>query len=147
MKTNNITDVTKILILAASTIITCLIVAIGMNMARDAKTLSNTATSQMSELNDDISNSDIKMYDGSYVTGSEVVNFIKKQLGDYAASQTAPIYVYVKTVSENTYDNGNNIANIKNFSHNMYIKPTSSFLGKVVKNINNVIIGVNFIQQ
>ena len=148
MRTSFLSDVVKILIFAAAIIITCILVALGFRAADTAKEISNSAVLQMAELNNDLKDSNIKMYDGADLYGSEVVNFIKKNLGDFTASESAPIYVYVKTsISENAYTNGSNITNIRNFSNTMYIKPTAKFLGAAVENENDIILGITFIQQ
>ena len=95
----------------------------------------------------------IMKYDNEEVRGSEVVNYIKKQLGDYSSSETAPIYIQVKTMIDgksytNTYTNSKYIADIKNFSSKQYyIKPTAWFTGKVVKSENKAILGVIFTQK
>ena len=148
MKTNNITDVMKILIFAATTMITCIIVAVGFGATKTAKYLSHNAMSQLTQLNEDLSDSDIKMYDKTNVTGSEVVNFIKKYLGDFKVGETAPIYVYIKTDKvEDGLINNVHISNIRDFSHSHYIKPTAKFYGEVDINLNGVISGVVFTQQ
>lgn len=145
MKANKISDATKILLLAAATIITCVIASLGMMAMRSAKELNKTALAQMQSLNESIQDQDIKKYDKAEVYGSDVVNVIKKYLGDYGAGETAPIYIYVKTkVKENTYINGTQIKNIQNFSHVNYIKPTAVFSGEVIKNQNDVILGIRF---
>jgi hypothetical protein len=88
------------------------------------------------------------MYDGNEVNGSDIVNLIKKILGDYTNLETSPVYVYVKTsLAENTYTNNIYIPYIKNFTDTRYIKPTAVFTGGVVKNKNDVIIGIKFIQK
>lgn len=96
---------------------------------------------------------DITKYDGEEIRGSEVTNFIKKHLGDYDASETAPIYVEVITKNSgstniNTYYNKTYIEKIKNFSElQHYIKPTAIFKGEVIRNANKVILGVKFTQK
>lgn len=101
----------------------------------------------------DYADYDIKMYDGERVRGSEVVNFIKKYLGDYDSSETAPVYVQVKTVNNgvlytNTYVNNVRTGDIKNFSSTeFYIKPTASFDGKIIKSANEAILGICFTQK
>jgi len=148
MKVNHIDIVVKILILAAATIITCVIVAVGMSAMNTAQDISETAISHMNSLNNEMADGDIKMYDDIYVSGSEVTNFIKKYLGDYEFPEVAPLHVYVKTnISENTYVNGSSISKIKSFADTAYIKPTAKFLGNVLKNDNDVIVGISFIQS
>ncbi|NLK74033.1 MAG: hypothetical protein GX288_01930 [Clostridiales bacterium] len=145
MKANRISDATKILLLAATTIITCVIASLGMIGMRSAKELNKTAMAQMRDLNNSLKDSELKKYDGLEVTGSDVINCIKKYLGDYVSGETAPLYIYVKTkLTENTYTNGSQIKNIQNFTHTYYIKPTALFTGEVVKNENDVILGIRF---
>jgi hypothetical protein len=148
MKTGNLSDVVKILIFGAAVIITCIIVALGFQAAETAKEISDSALMQMTDLNNDIKDSDLKIYDGSKIYGSDVINCIKKNLGDYSLGETAPIYVYVKTsLTENTYTNSTYLSEIKSFSNTRYIKPTMVFAGTVVENTNNVIVGIRFIQE
>ncbi|MDF2539262.1 MAG: hypothetical protein K0S76_2283 [Herbinix sp.] len=148
MKSGNITDSVKILIFAAAVLTTCILVSLGFRAAEAAKEISNSAVVQMAELHNDIKDSDIKKYDDTEVFGSDVVNCIKKYLGDYTSSETGPFTVSVKTtLSENTYKNGVNLPNIRNFTHSMYIKPTNVFLGKLIANENNLITGISFTQK
>lgn len=138
----------KGLIIAAGVAITCFIISIGFYFARESKTISAESANNLNDFSNELSESDITMYDGLEITGSDVVNFIKKELGEYGDSDTAPFYVFVKTViAENTYQNNINFANMQNFTHSMYIKPISKFIGEVVRDGNNVIIGIRFIQK
>ena len=147
MNTNQMTDATKIILLAATTLITCILVSLGFVSMRSAKELNETAISQMADLNDGLKDSDIKMFDNIDVYGSEIINLIKKELGDYEEGETGQIYVYVKTsTKENTYYNGSQISDLQNFTNENYIKATAVFKGKVDKNKNGVILGVQFTQ-
>lgn len=148
MKIGFLSDATKILIFAATIIITCILVVLGFRAANIAKGISQNATQQMTDLNNDIRDGDFMKFDCADVNGSEVINFIKKHLGDYTSSEAAPIYIYVKTTeSENTYTNKAYFSSISNFTDTKYIKPTALFIGEVIKNENKVIVGVSFIQQ
>ena len=110
MKYNHITDATKVLLIAATTMITCIIVALGMNTMGIAKELNLNATDQISRLNNDLKDSDIKRMDGALVSGSEVVNFIKKYLGDYSDPYKSTMTVSVKTDRiDKSYDSGDDI--------------------------------------
>ncbi|NLK27898.1 MAG: hypothetical protein GX306_06100 [Clostridiales bacterium] len=148
MRTNCITDSTKIMLLAGSTIITCVLVALGLTAMRTAKNLNEAAILQMAELNQGLKDRDIKMFDAMEVYGSEVVNFMRKHLGDYDAGEIAPIYVIIKTsTKEKTYQNGSEIKNLQNFTNENYIKPTALFYGEVIQNENDVILGIKFTQK
>lgn len=141
-------DSVKILIFAATVIITCILVSLGFRAADAAKDISNSAFIQMAELNDDIKDSDVKNYDDTFVYGSDVVNCIKKYLGDYSDGKPGPIYIYVKTLkSDNTYTDASKLADIKDFAHDRYIKPTAVFDSDILRNENKIIIGISFIQR
>lgn len=150
MKFNKITDATKILLMAATIIITCIIIAIGFSVARSAEKLGRNAGIQISRLDKDISESGLMAFDKTVVNGSEVVNLIKEILGEYEYPSESPVYIYVKTsIGEYTHKNNKHFADIRNFSLNngIYIKPTGKFLGEVKRNANDVIEGIVFVQQ
>jgi hypothetical protein len=135
----------KALLLAASVFITCVLLSIGFIYLREAKNISFASASNLSELAVELTESDLTMYDGLEVTGSDVVNFIKKNLGSYTSAQTSPVYVYVETESSsNTYYNESDLNHIQNFTHEKYIKPISKFIGEIVRDENDVIIGLKF---
>lgn len=147
MKFNKLTDATKMLLMAAAIIITCLIVYVGMSVARSAQDLGKNANKQISKLDKDISNSGIMAFDNEIVNGSEVANLIREQLSSYAVGERAPIYIEVHTDTLRKYTNKEHLANIRDFTHAYYIKPTARFKGEVIFNDNDVIIGVKFEQQ
>lgn len=92
-------------------------------------------------------------YDGEDIRGSEVVNFIKKHIGDYDSREIAPLYVEVITMISgstkvNTYNNNEYIKDIKDFFDiQHYIKPTAIFMGEIIRTDNEVIIGIRFTQK
>ncbi len=149
MKANYISDAVKILLIAAATIITCIIVWLGFSAMNMGREISKNAISQMAELNNDIRDSGIMKFDSkNNIAGSEIVNFIKQYLGGYKGSETGPFYITViQGSSEYTYTNGNYISNIRSFTDGRYIDPMAAFSGNVIKNTNGVIIGVKFIKQ
>ncbi|MDF2473839.1 MAG: hypothetical protein K0R21_1621 [Anaerocolumna sp.] len=122
-----------------------MLLSIGFIYLRESKYISFASASNLSEFAVELTESDITMYDGLEVTGSDVVNFIKKNLGSYTSTQTSPVYVYVETEhASNTYYNEAEIDNIQNFTHEKYIKPISKFIGEIVRDGNDVIVGLRF---
>jgi hypothetical protein len=149
MRVNNIEKATYILILAASTIITCVIVWIGFTAMNSGKELAFSANEQIAKLNNDIKDSGITKFDKEEVQGSEIINFIKEYLGDYSEGESGEIYISVKTNnSEHKYTNGAYIDYFYDFTDTeYYIKPTGLFRGEVIINENKVILGVKFEQK
>ena len=141
----------KLLVFAAATIITCVVISIGFLFSGKAKIVSHVALNKLQDYQGELTESEITMYDGLEVMGSDVVNFIKKNMGDYNERQTAPIEVTVITVKSPerafTYHNNIKIKDIQNFTKDCYIKPTNRFVGSVVKNKNNVITKLVFTIQ
>jgi hypothetical protein len=143
----------KGLLLAAGTIITCVVISLSFFIAREAKNTANNGANQINQLNAEFMESDKTIYDGARVSGSEVINVIKK----FSNEQ---ISVSVKTNKGITYygycldEASGNIttissADIKNayeISHSNYINPYGMFLGKVIRDANNVITGIRFEQ-
>ncbi len=83
MKTGYLTTALKLIVFAVSVLITCTVVLIGFKATEEAKRISASAINQLSDINNNIVESNITMYDGNEVYGSDVVNFIKKTIGDY----------------------------------------------------------------
>lgn len=141
-------NILKLILIGAGVIITCAVVGVGFYVVRESKVISSTSTEKLNELSSELTESDLTMYNGLEVSGSDVVNFIKKQLGDYSDTDVAPIYVNVITsLSDNLYVNGSYIDDIKIFTHIKYINPIATFTGKNIKDKNNVIVGVKFTQK
>lgn len=114
--------------------------------------LADVVIENTEEIASEYADYDIKIYDREEVRGSEVVNFIKKHLGNYEASEEAPIYIKVQNHGDdsdytNTYTNKVYLEDIKNFSSlKHYIKPTAIFVGEVIYSTNRTILGVKFSQ-
>jgi len=148
MKTGNIDVAYKLLILAATTIITCIVIGIGFIAANNAKSIGNTTIDKLNSLNKELMESDIEMYDGLIITGSDVVNYTKKELGNYNSLEVAPYSIIITTNSTTTtHNNNSNLSNLSDFTNSMYCNPMKKFKGKVNKNNNDVILNITFIQQ
>ncbi len=144
----------KGLMLAAGTIITCLVISLGFFISREAKDTATNGVNQIGGLNAEFAAGDKTIYDGALVSGSEVLNVIKKYSKD-------TIGVYVKTGKSSTYYNsefdltsGDYISDNKNTydlaldnSKDTYINPYGNFMGRVVTDGNNTVTGIEFIQQ
>jgi len=143
----------KGLMLAAGTIITCVIVTLGFFIAKEAKQTATEGAGQINRLNMEFAESDKVVYDGAVVSGSEVLNAIKSMEDD-------ALGVYVTTAKSSTYygysfdlstgalgkENNNTYTIATNKSADTYINPYANFMGKVVRDENDVITGIVFTQ-
>ena len=122
----------KGLMLAAGIIITCIIISLGFYIAREARDTASEGTGQINQLQAEFTDASKTMYDGTEVSGSEVLNVIRK-----FSDETMGILV--QTNKNKTYYN-------YNFDIDKYINPTARFQGSIVKDVNGTIIGIVFAQ-
>lgn len=141
-------NVLKGIVIGAGVLITCIVIGVGFRVYRETKTISSTSAEKLERFSSELSENDLTMYDGLEVTGSDVVNFIKKHLSEYSSSEVAPIYVNIVTSTTlNDYVNGASIPDIVNFTTDKYISPISKYNGKIVRDKNNVIVGLIFTKK
>ncbi|MFQ9934493.1 MAG: hypothetical protein ACLRVQ_08715, partial [Lachnospiraceae bacterium] len=134
----------KGLILAAGTIITCVVISLGFFISREAKETAANGANQINKLNSEFVESDKIIYDGATVSGSEVVNVIKKmkhdEVGIYVVTNKSKTYYgYEFDISSGDLlkkaDSGYEEACVSTGSK--YINPYADFRGKVVRDSND----------
>jgi len=143
----------KGLMLAAGTIITCVVISLGFIIAREAKDTASNGANQINMLNAEFAESDKTIYDGAKVSGSEVLNAIKK-------FEDSSMGVLVKTKKAETYyvnkfdETSGELQGVADKSYrdaldaekNYYINPYDNFNGRIVRDANDVITGIIFEQ-
>ncbi len=144
----------KGLTMAAGIIITCIIISLGFYVAREARDTAAVGTSQIHELQAEFTETSKTLYDGTEVSGSEVVNVIRK-------FENETMGIYVKTKKDSTFyhyafdvESGDlkseTTADYKlsqEVTSEKYINPTARFMGIVVKDANGTITGIMFEQK
>ncbi len=144
----------KGLMLAAGTIITCVVITLGFYISKEARTTAANGANEINKLNAEFAESDKMIYDGAVVSGSEVVNFIKKMqdetVGVCVKTNSYQMFFgysfdidkgELGTVSNNTYEDA-----IRQ-TGTTYVNPYGSFRGSIVRDANKVIIGIVFTQE
>lgn len=141
----------KGLLLAAGTVITCLIIGLGFYIAREARDTASSGAGQINRLNAEFMESDKIMYDGIQVSGSEVLNAINKFKNDDLCIQVdtkksgMASYGYADTTLSTK--SSHKIKETQELKGKYYINPNALFLGEVLRDTNNVIVGLLFTQQ
>lgn len=147
-------DATKILIVSATIIVVCVIIALGFKMINEGRASSSSGINEFNDMASEYSDIKLSSYDGSKVLGSEIVDLIKKSDDK---EYNFEIVVYTKAnISENHPTNSKALiynaqegasSEIQTItSHDDYINPNAQFLGKVEKNENGIITKVMFTQ-
>lgn len=153
LKHKNNDIIPQIFIAVVGVILVGIIIYYTFNSVKSTTRVADTVIANAEDTATDYAEYTISMYEGEEIRGSEVVNLIKKELGDYSVSEIAPLYVEVVTrlsdiIYSHTHINNEYIDEIKNFSSiEYYIKPTALFTGKVIRTENRVIIGLKFTQK
>lgn len=146
----------KGLLMAAGTIITCLIVSLGFFIAREAKETAASGAGQISRLNAEFNESDKVLYENLEVSGSEVINVINKFKDSMlsikvktSGSSSAAYYNYVLKESDTILgsESSTSIKEAQNYGSIHYINPNAQFLGEVIRDQNQTIIGISFTQK
>lgn len=117
-----------------------------------AKESGNKAVSDIAKLNTQIEESDYTDYDGTTVTGAEVINIIKRfSMNEICISVDGTSYIYTDTslaTPQTPEELSNAIKDAKTKSNGKYINPGSKYIGKVVRNENtDAIVGLTFTKQ
>lgn len=134
----------KALLIAASTIITCIIISLGFMMAREAGAIGNSVVGEFYRYRRVVEERDLMKYDGAVVYGSDVVNLMKKELSETADG-------FVVTIKEKktgySYTDRSGAEKAEDIEHAEYIVPTSEYTGKVIRNENGVITEILFVKK
>ena len=130
----------KALLIAASTIITCMIVTLGFSLAREARQIGNQVTDELEHYKTTISEREIMKYDGTAVYGADIVNLIKTELKHKNAGMSVRIIrgemqQSISSAEEYETDLSGGGVNL-----------SSKYLGKVIRNKNDVITEIQFIE-
>ena len=143
----------KGLMLAAGTIITCVVISLGFLISREAKDTASNGANQINKLNAEFVDSDKDIYDGATVSGSEVLNAIKKFHGEEIGvlvktnkSETFYGYSFDEDTGEIGAKSDKTYTIATETSNKAYINPYVNFKGTVIRDKNDVITGIIFKQ-
>lgn len=131
----------KALLIAASTIITCIIVGLGFSMAREAKQLGNYVVKELHSYRVAIEEQDYTKYDGAMVYGTDVVNLMKYT---FAVKESGISITVEENGEKRTYATQEDIEKAQTVGDAYYIAPAAEYTGEVKRNKNDVIVEIFF---
>lgn len=131
----------KALLIAASTIITCIIVGLGFSMAREAKQIGNYVVDELHSYRVSIEEQDYTKYDGVTVYGADVVNLMR-----YVFSvKESGVSITVEQNGEwRSYRTSEDMEQARDAGSMYYVFPSAEYTGDVIRNQNDVIIEILF---
>lgn len=139
-------SINRFFIIAAGLIITAGLIFVGFRMADLGTSTANHVIEEYIAFGRNMESGEIMMYDGAVVTGSDVINFMRKYLENTEITTGMRITV-IKGSKSISYQSFDDMQEIYNFSHDAYVNPTAMFQGSVCRNENGVIAEVVFEQQ
>ena len=142
----------------AGTVLTLAIIGIVVLVFNSSKDATRESIDKLNSMNAQIAESDLVIYDGMEVSGSEVVSAIRRYEGDYLAigvingSGTTTWYGYAASISGSIAAMGSESPNpislaIDKSSNTSYVNPSGDFLGTVYRDANGAIVALTFRQQ
>lgn len=141
-------SVNRFFIIAAGLIITAGLVFFAFRMADVGAEAAEYVMEEFVSFGHEVREREILQYDATMVSGSDVVNFLRKHLqvmeSDGISGMTVTVISKDNRITYRSYDD---IKNIGNFSHASYVDPSAMFYGSVKKNENGVISEVHFEQR
>ncbi len=79
-----ISEAVKILLMVATVLIVCVLCAVGFKMVNNGKSATTATANQFTEMTNQYSDVELKLYEGSTVSGCEIRSLIKKMVdNDY----------------------------------------------------------------
>ena len=144
----------KGLMLAAGIIITCIIISLGFYIAREASDTASSGTGQIHQLQAEFSDTSKTMYENTEVSGSEVINVIRKfadeMIGVKVQTKKSSVfynYNFNETDGSLGSTSKSDVKLAQVATNTAYINPTGRFLGSVTRDANGMITGLTFVQQ
>ena len=136
----------KGLMLAVVVIIACVLAAIALYMVQRGKSTMNSGNNQFSTMMSDFAELDKAIYNGLEVSGEDVINLIDSLCNN----QVVSVHVYT-LLNPKKSGGGGRVYFAEKYSAPPksdvnYINPTATFKGKVQKNANGVVTGIDFTQ-
>ncbi len=150
----------KMLMIGAAVVITLAVITSGFFILRQGQGILKNSTEKIGEISSDIEESEFTMYEDQKISGSEVVNLVRKyddkRMGIYVETgkdTNGEWYINnISGITSNDYigeisSSGEKISKMIDENNNEYVNPSGKFLGKVIRNENDTIIGLYFVQQ
>lgn len=128
----------KALLIAASTIITCMIVTLGFSLAKEAKQIGNQVTEELEHYKTTLSERELVKYDGVSVYGADIVNLMKLELKDGKRG------FEVRVISAGGQQVFSTYQEYEEAGAKSTLVSTGHYKGKVIRNKNDVITELQF---
>ncbi|MFM9280875.1 ABC transporter permease [Paenibacillus jiagnxiensis] len=133
----------KALLGAAGLFLAIALISLSVNLFGTAQEGSKQAQTEFSSIQTELSGQTYAGYDNTILTGSQVVNAIRK----FGNKETFTIKVTTKKNTGGTTYSKGNVGGTTEVTSNEYINPSGQFKSIIVRDVNNVVTGIEFSQS
>ncbi len=150
----------KAILIGASVVIALVTVSLSFLILRQGQDTAKNAVNRIDSMNSSLAESDYTLYDGLEVSGSEVLNTIRKFRDDYLAIQvitgeneSGAWYLHDANIDTTTgtaeigAEKDFNLSNAIEPSNVEYINPNGRFQGSVLRDSNGAVSVIKFEQK
>jgi len=148
----------KAIIIGAGVVITMAVVSIGFILMRSGQNTALKTIGRLERLNTELSESQYTIYDGLEISGSEVVNTVRRFKDDYIGikvitnkNKSGNGKWYINEVDTSTGkiigNSTGNISDLMDEAKDDYVNPNGIFKGQVIRDENGRIIALIFEQK
>lgn len=131
----------RALLLAAGVILTVVLISLMIAQFNSAREMANISSEMISERTENLKNGEILDMDGMEVSGSDVLNVCKKELGK-------GLNITLKNGSESiTYFEEASLSKLRDYESGEYIKPSTRWKCKVLRNKNGILTEIIFTRK
>lgn len=147
------TGVAKWIVIALSVLFVVGAGAYGFTHIKQAKTTGNIATKEHAKLQAELSDAEYDAYDGTVISGSEVINVVKKFDGESISvkviTKKSTAYYGYSLDANNELKTGSTSSpsKMQEITSPLYVNPSGNFTGSLLKDSNDVITGICFTQE
>ena len=143
---NNIEIAPRALLMAAAVMLSVLLISVMISQFNLARDMVNASSEVISKRTEEIRNSEIMQYDGTDISGEDVLNFMKKNLDN---RQDAFFIITLKGISGNseTFSDYDSLYVLTDPEDEKYVRPFSKWKCNVKKNKNGIITEVIFTKK
>ena len=138
-----LTVATRFLILGASTILSCLLISVGMYQYRQSMKLTNEVNRKMSGLVSTIREEDVMFYDGVQMTGVEIINFYRRFCMGGDAMDGIRVFIEKKG-TQSEIEMQKDLDRLMDHSDDLYCITDDLYQCRIYKNRNGIIEKIIF---
>lgn len=141
------------ILIAMAVLVTIGGVGYGMSHVKQAKTTGNIATKEHAKLQGELSDAEYDAYDGTVISGSEVINVVKKfedeSVSVKVITKKSTAYYGYSLDANNELKTGSTSSpsKMQDITSPLYVNPSGNFTGSLLKDSNDVITGICFTQE